>query len=167
MACKQGIRKSMDQSREFYEKLKEYDPFSELWKSLVNRSVNDPKLESFSTAERLYFATCLFEGEVLNGGFDQYFYNSSGNFFTDAQAGLKEIGATHSSQLLEQAVTAAFGSDRPPTDRVERWNLMRARPDCSQRLNELDRQFYEDSDDLFGRLRAYAENQRLIERFIQ
>jgi hypothetical protein len=80
MACKQGIRKSMDASRDYYESLKSYDPFRELWKSLVERSSLDRSLVNFSVKEQRYFAVSLLDGEVYNGGFDQFFSNSSGNY---------------------------------------------------------------------------------------
>lgn len=38
MACKQGIRESIEQSKKNYRRLKEYDPYRELWLYLVKKN---------------------------------------------------------------------------------------------------------------------------------
>ena len=72
MACKQGIRNDITAARVFHAKMKAYDPYRELWKSLVDRSSKDVRLAGWSSPEKAYFSVCLLEGEIYNGGFDQY-----------------------------------------------------------------------------------------------
>lgn len=176
MACKQGIRKSMDASRAYYESLKEYDPFRELWKSLVGRSSNDPSLAQLSSDEQRYFAVNLLEGEVYNGGFDQFFWNSSGDHYHLAVAGLEELGASCSLAIAKEAAETIFGSAGPPLNRTERWRVMDSklrqlsevltRYRQASRLERLDKQFCEDPDSLGDRLTKYAEERGLVAPFL-
>lgn len=177
MACKQGIRKSMDASRAYYDSLKTYDPLRELWKSLVERSSRDASLATLSKTEQRYFAVSLLEGEVFNGGFDQFFSNSSGDYYQLAVDGLQELGALSSLGLVKEAAHAIFGEHGPPADRTKRWEVMDARAqklsdvlkryEQTSRLDDLDEQFCRDPDQLQDRLRAYAEQEGLIIPFLK
>lgn len=177
MACKQGIRKSMDASRAYYESLKVYDPTRELWNSLVKRSSLDASLANLSPHEQRYFAVLLLEGEVYNGGFDQFFSNSSGDYYYIAVDGLAELGALSSLKFAREAADAIFGKRGPPVDRAERLRIMNGktrqlsevltRYRQSSRLERLDEQFWEDPDQLADRLSAYAEQHGLIAPFME
>ena len=177
MACKQGIRKSMEASRAYYESLKKYDPFRELWNSLVERSSNDGSLGQLSNEEQKYFAVSLLEGEVYNGGFDQFFWNSAGDYYQLAVVGLEELGALSALAIVKEAADTVFGRSGPPIDRTERWRIMDSRMRRlsevltryrqQSRLNGLDKQFWEDPDRLSDRLRAYAEERGLVAPFLR
>ena len=177
MACKQGIRKSMDASRAYYESQKTYDPFRELWESLVKRSSLDGSLANLSAQEQKYFAVTLLEGEVYNGGFDQFFSNSSGDYYYLAVDGLEELGAFFSLDIVKEAADTIFGKRGPPVDRSDRWRMMGAktrrlsevltRYRQRSRLERLDKQFWEDPDHLVDLLRVYAEEQSLIGPFLK
>jgi hypothetical protein len=177
MACKQGIRKSMEASRAYYESLKQYDPLRELWRSLVKKSSNDPGLSQFSIAEQRYFAVSLLEGEVYNGGFDQFFWNSSGDYYTLAVAGLEEIGASSSLVIVKKAAETVFGTSGPPADQARRCAIMGSkvrrlsevstRFRQASRLERLDKEFCEDPDGLGKRLDAYAEDKGLVAPFLK
>jgi len=125
MACKQGIRKSMKASRAYFESLKQCDPFRELWMSLVKKCSNDPGLSKFSIAEQRYFAVSLLEGEVYNGGFDQFFWNSSGDYYALAVAGLEEVGASSSLVIVKKAAETVFGTSGPPADQARRSSFVK------------------------------------------
>src|SRR5688572_6762911 len=73
MPCKLGTRESIETSKRYYEELKKYDPFRELWRSLVDRVYHTGAgYEGLSSDERLYFAIRMLDGEMYNGGFHQY-----------------------------------------------------------------------------------------------
>jgi hypothetical protein len=177
MACKQGIRESMEASRAYYQKLKEYDPFRALWVSLVERSADNRALDGWSDEEKTYFCVCLLEGEVCNGGFDQYFSNSSGDYYSLALDGLVKIEATQSIQILREAARVLFGSSGPPADRSERWRITNSRVrrladlvtrhHRSAELERLDKRFWGDPDQIADRLTAYAEEKGLVAPFIR
>jgi len=176
MACKQGIRKSMEASRAYYEGLKAYDPFRELWKSLGERS-SDGSLAQLSAEEQRYFAVSLLKAEVYNGGFDQFFSNSSGDYYHLAIAGMEELRASSALAIAKEAAETVFGSSVPPVDREERWQIMNSKlnelPEVSarfrqmSRLESLDKQFCEDADHLGDLLKTYAEEKGLVAPFLR
>lgn len=174
MACKQGIRASMDASREFYQKLKEYDPHRELWKWLVGKAQADPGLVTLSPAHRHYFAVSLLEGEVYNGGFDQFFTNSSGDYFALASEGLQVLEAEKSLRLLREAANTLFGDELPSDDQQERWDaigrhaLAQGGVDAvAERLEPLDRAFCDEPDALVERLSAFAQRSGILDPFVR
>lgn len=176
MACKQGIRESIEQSKEFYRKQKEYDPFRELWKHLVSKVyATENGFESLTKEEKLYFAVVLFDGEVYNGGMHQFFWNSSGEFYEEAVEGLKTLKANNSLSLLKQAARILFGEDKPTRDRIKRWKAMKQsledenapRPEWDLELDKIDDLYYKDSDDLSELLSEYAKTTGLIQPFIK
>ncbi len=72
MACKQGIRGAIEQSKEYYRKLKEYDPHRELWESLMEKE-DRYGFDNFTKEEKIYISINVFDGEVYNGGIEQFF----------------------------------------------------------------------------------------------
>ena len=52
--------------------------------------------------QAIYMIWCL-EAEVNNGGFDQFYFNPSGQFYTHLPEALKLVGATKFAELTEQA----------------------------------------------------------------
>src|SRR5262245_26049747 len=87
MPCKQGTRKTIDNARLQYAERKKAEanpsPETKHWRWLV-RQVRDGGFDGLSPENQLYFAVCLLEGEIYNGGFEQYFHNSSANYFAQA-----------------------------------------------------------------------------------
>ena len=59
------------------------------------------------------------EAEVMNGGFDQYFWNSSGDLLPQACSGLQRLGMPITLGLVDQAITA-FCVGPYPVDRTQR-----------------------------------------------
>lgn len=103
-----------------------------------------------SPAEKVFFLVQELEMEVNNGGFSQYFFNSSGRFCLDAPAALREIGAAYTAQLVEQAL-GLFGADLPhDPDALAEALDERITDEIDEQLNELDNDFYEYKDDLGG-----------------
>lgn len=174
MACKQGIRKVIEQSKEFYRKQKEYNPYRALWTYLIEKHFSPEKgFDSFTNEEKIYYAVCVFDGEVFNGGMHQFFSNSSGEFYAEVVEGLKILNAQNSLSLLKQATKILFGEKEPPKDRLSRWELMKQFPDdedepipdwCLE-LDKIDSKYYEDLDNLSELLTKYAEEKGLIQPF--
>jgi hypothetical protein len=66
MACKQGIRQDIEASKRYCEEQRRYDPFDELWKSLVHRVYKtDAGYAGLSAAERRYYSVGALDGAVL------------------------------------------------------------------------------------------------------
>ena len=71
--------------------------------------------QALTTVEQHVLAVQVLDGEVRNGGFAQYFFNSSGNNWPSALAGLEAIGATKHLALL-QTICDQFPDSKPSTD---------------------------------------------------
>lgn len=174
MACKQGIRESIEQSKEYYRKQREYDPYRELWMHLVNKAhAKENGFDSLTKEEKLYYSVGVFEGEVYNGGMETFFWNSSGELYAEVIEGLKVLKADNSLLLLKQAAKILFGEGVPPEVRFQRWEAMKQspqdedapRPEWEIELDKVDEQFYEDPDNLSELLTNYAETTGLVEPF--
>ena len=61
-------------------------------------------LKSLSLGFRVVYSTWLVEAEGNNGGFNQFFWNSSGEYAEDAVQGFALIGAPGLSTLMRQAI---------------------------------------------------------------
>lgn len=71
-----------------------------------------------SKPERIFYVTQTLEMEVNNGGFSQFFYNSSGNFSNGLVAAFSAIFAPKTAKICAKAISA-FGQEIP-VDRDER-----------------------------------------------
>ena len=181
MPCRNGTRKNIDDGKRYYEErkkeLKKYDPWRELWTSLVDRAHStEGAWMQLSHAERLYYSVCLLEGEVYNGGMHTYFWNSSRALYNDALSGLETLGAQNAKRLLQAAKAVLFGVAEVPTNSAERRASMKSypenmdpnnEPDWCQRLQTVDDEFSKDPDGLNVRLVAFAEQSGLIQPYVK
>lgn len=112
-----------------------------------------------SLTERKLAAVYALQAEVNNGGFDQYFFNDSGDESTLALQGLEEMGSAQGARLLRRA-SNVFPLGKPPADRVKRQALVeRLRPRAQATWGACDHGFYT-LDDLGERALAYAKRYR-------
>jgi hypothetical protein len=94
------------------------------------------------------------EAEVNNGGFHQYFNNSSGDNTAEAIEALEIIGASAAANLLRQAA-AMFPGNIPPKDRAQRLEILMDKFPDTDEFDDLDNEFYAYPDDLAGLMSAY------------
>lgn len=105
--------------------------------------------------DRVLIAIWALEGDVNNGGFDQYYFNSSGDTAFFAATALELIGATRAATIVRRA-NAHFGSDGPPRDRDMRGHrLAELTADNDELFEECDGAFYEYPDDIATLLAGY------------
>lgn len=168
MACKSGIRKNIEASKDYRAREKELEKtctFRALWRSLHHRIYGEAGgLGALNQTEQKYWALNILEGEVYNGGFDQYFYNSSGSLYLLTVEALMEIGATDALSLLEQAKVVIFGQKSVPEDTVERRQLIRSLwPELPPSLDAIDKAYWEKFSRLGERIERYAVDNGLVE----
>ena len=171
MPCKGGYREGIEDGKRRAEDHKRYiaSPQALYWHALVNRVHNTAEgFSGLALAEQHYYAVSLLEGEIYNGGFDQYFGNSSGEHCTEACAGLLALGATQTLALVEEARRLLFGTQPVPNDQGLRQLSMPTYDDppdlaCIAALDSLDTQFYLDTEQLDERLLQYAREHRLFD----
>ena len=103
-------------------------------------------LSVLSVPERIFYTTQILEMEVNNGGFGQFFFNSSGDLANEVVHAFTEIGAVKTADICRKAFSV-YGEEIPK-DRDERQDIL----EC---LNEEQEKFLERCDDAFF---DYEEN---------
>lgn len=131
--------------------------------ALTDKSVSrfiDSGASTLTPMERLLVAIWGLEADVNNGGFDQYYFNSYGDFAAETPSLLRTIGAHQAANLVERA-NSAFGHEGPPTDRDERQEALEClAEDAAADWEALDNQFIAYPDDLAALLTEYVERNR-------
>ena len=102
-------------------------------------------IEKLNEHERVFYVTQILEQEVNNGGFSQFFFNSSGDFSNELVDAFTKIGALKTVEICKKALAVFNGN--VPTDRDEREELLDSL-DCDDVLSECDDEFYEYEDNL-------------------
>jgi len=116
--------------------------------------------DQLSVPERVFGAIWEFEAQVNNGGFSQYFYNSSGELAPYAPFALREIGATSTAALASEALEYVGGDVPLADDKARRERIGALPPDIVAKLDALDARFFERPDDLTTLLYRYVCSHR-------
>ena len=116
----------------------------------------DPDLDWYqllSPGRRAVVLIANLENEVSNGGFDQYYLNSSGDGAAATPESLRLLGLDQLAEMVEQANAQFPGG--PPSDRRQRLAQLDRLPKTAGKVwDELDRRFY----DLPGPFGGFAES---------
>ena len=115
---------------------------------LDEKSQYGENMSVLSEAERIFYITQTLEMEVNNGGFSQFFFNSSGNFSNELVSAFSSIGANTTAAICQKAI-AVFGRDIP-VDRGDRQDMLAEleSDEIDELLRECDDAFYAYEDDL-------------------
>ena len=124
----------------------------QMWDTICEKCQYGDHIENLNEHERVFFVTQVLAQEVNNGGFSQFFYNSSGDFSNELVEAFTRIGAYKTADICQQALSVFPGP--VPVDRDEREELF-DHLDCDPFLDECDDAFYEYVDDLEGLNYAY------------
>jgi hypothetical protein len=110
---------------------------------IVHRHLEAPGYANSPAPVRHLWALELLGMELVNGGIHQYFFNSSGDLWPDAIAGLEQAGYARSAAAIKKAV-AIFGQEGPSTNRTIRFKqLDRLSKSAEAELNRFGDQVYE------------------------
>lgn len=108
--------------------------------------------DALTTAEKHVCAIEQLDAEVNNGGFAQYYFNSSGDHWQDALKGLEKIGAERRHRVM-LATIEKFGDSKPAADRDTRTSqlsvVVRKKEDP---FSEQDKAWYGLEDEKLDRL---------------
>ena len=109
--------------------------------------------DKLPVAARQWLAVWECDAEINNGGFSQYFFNSSGDHWRDALSGFEAMGAKEMHELLKGTL-AVFGPEGPSPDRDTRQDqLSRIEDKNVEAFSKFDDRYY-DSEDRFDVLSA-------------
>lgn len=116
--------------------------FTDIWPRYVKLGFHN-----LTEPEQVIFCTWPFDCEVNNGGFHQYFNNSSGELAVETVAALEKVKMPFAASLLRRAL-AGFPNHRPEKDHDRRikqlWSLP---PEIQNELfNELTGQYFDSSE---------------------
>lgn len=127
-----------------------------MYSYLCRKSDCGENADVFTKSERVFFVCHEVMDEVSNGGFSQFFFNSSGNFSMECEAAFREIGANEVADICRKAV-ACFGKPLP-ADRNEREDLLEEleNEEISGFLDDCDVDFFACPDDIESLLYRYA-----------
>ncbi len=117
---------------------------------------NPCEFDEMPEAQKVVHCIGMLEMEVNNGGFEQFFYNSSGDTTPEALAALKAIGAKKCLELVQQAIDL-FPKGEPPRNQEDRQARQEKLPEkINVAWDKLDQKFFEYPDDLASLLREYV-----------
>lgn len=92
----------------------------------LSDKIHQKGYDSLTQPEKVLNRVYWLESEINNGGFEQFFINSSGDYALDTPAALDEIGAHQTALLVKRAIDI-FPGGLPPRDRkqrIEKLNLI-------------------------------------------
>lgn len=99
------------------------------------------------------------EGEVNNGGFDQYFFNSAGDEAAQAIAALEAVRATRTAAIVRGAC-GRFPGGLPATDRAARQVALEQISPEGDAFEDDDDAFLAYEDDLAALVAAFESSRR-------
>ncbi len=85
---------------------------------------SDEDYRKLPRRDRYVWDVSWFECEVMNGGVDQFLYNSAGDHAIECLGALKAIGAARAYCLLKQACDLFPDGKPSPRHEIRRWQLL-------------------------------------------
>ena len=105
-------------------------------------------VEKLNSSQKTFYFVQNLDREIHNGGFHQFFYNSSGNFTHETIIALSKIDAKTTVSILQKAIEC-FPNKTVPKNRSERIKVLEnIDKQASAEWNNLDKVFYNYEDDL-------------------
>lgn len=115
---------------------------------LNEKSEFGEKIEKLNSSQKTVLFVENLEREVNNGGFNQFYFNSSGDFSTETLDALLKIGAKKTAEVLKIA-NSEFPNGIIPKDREQRIKIMEQIEDKSNEIwNSLDDKFYTSENEI-------------------
>ncbi len=112
-------------------------------------------IKGLSKPQLYYLTLWQLDAEVRNGGFSQYYFNSTGDLAGYAIEAAQAVDASELAGIIQKA-NALFGKKGPDPDRDKRMRQL-SKIDLEE-LQELDTQYYECSEHLSELLPRFASS---------
>jgi hypothetical protein len=105
-------------------------------------------IEKLNESPKNFFYNQTLEREINNGGFNQFYFNSSGDFAHEIIDSLKAIGANTTAMIVENA-NNQFPDKIVPKNRTTRQEILSQIENKANEIwEELDQRFFSYEDDL-------------------
>ncbi len=111
--------------------------------------------------QKVFSAIWDLESEVNNGGFSQYFLNSSAESASFVAKALEIVGASQTASICQRAITTAFPNGLPSAPDEIQATAMNFADDILANLEQLDQEFFEYPHDLTDLLFALCLSIRM------
>jgi hypothetical protein len=120
----------------------------------------DQAFAALSPQFRVFFCTWEVEAEVMNGGLNQYFWNSSGQNAERVPPALEELGDSVAADLMRQAIRTAI-AELPEMSKFLKAGTLEAFSESYKHtsLNELDDPFCRRAEGFPALRLAYVRSQ--------
>ena len=115
-------------------------------------------LANQSLPQKVFSTIWAVESEVNNGGFSQYFLNSSAESAPFVVEALRIIGAADTAAICERAIAAAFPRGLPQSEDAIRLAASEFPDEVLEKLEALDQEFFSYPHDLTALLFAYVSD---------
>ncbi|WP_298521191.1 DMP19 family protein [uncultured Kordia sp.] len=127
---------------------------------LWGKSKNDTNFESLNDYEKNVLFIGMLEREVNNGGFDQYFFNSSGEYAHETLTALKDINAPKMAAILHQAIKIFPTVPIPKNAEARRECMEKISETITDNWDSLDNEFYQYPENLTELSIEYVKNNK-------
>jgi len=136
---------------------KEYHQILSNISAIIMYKEQEHGIDSLTQKERYIYAIDGMLTEVNNGGFNQFFFNSTGELTYELVAALEEIGSTKFKSIASKAVDI-FG-EIPSLDEDSRYSHLEkiTKEDELRLWDECDDEFYDCDEDIESMTVAYAK----------
>ncbi len=123
--------------------------------SITKKVPKADEFELLNEGEKIFVFIDIFEKEMKNGDFDQFFFNSSGQFTHEILAAYESIGAHKTATIIYQAI-CLFSCIPVPKNSVNRRFFLNNMPDKTQvLLRNLNANFRNTNEDILAMLVNY------------
>jgi hypothetical protein len=114
---------------------------------------------SLSAEEKVVLAIVALEREVNNGGYDQFFINSSKEYTPIVVDALKRIGCAGTAQLTQQAIDTLGIKGQVTVEAIDRV-MEEENNERDKKLEQCDERYYKVAGDLAGPLLEFIKSNK-------
>ncbi len=106
-------------------------------------------VNSWTPGKQMLYSTWILEGEVNNGGFHQYFWNTEGKHAQMALAGYRMVGAKAYANITERAIET-YETEKKQQQKFKDKGTVDAFSESNEesKLDALDNEFYKLKEDV-------------------
>lgn len=129
----------------------------------INRKAEQKGLQTLTDEEQIVLAVESLEREVNNGGYDQFFVNSSREFVASVVGALQRIGCKKTAIITQRAIKALDVADLS-SEAIEA-AMAAADEWCLAKLSRCDDSYYKSAEPIAERLFAFIKANKALIRF--
>jgi len=118
------------------------------------------RIDLLNESQKVFYYNQNLEREVNNGGFNQFYLNSSGDFAHETVDSLQAIGAKITSDVIKHA-NDQFPKGKVPKNRELRQDILEQIEGAADEVwEELEQEFFKYNDDLNSLNMEFIKNNR-------